>query len=390
MPTSVLHVSPSFPRRLDDPTAPFLLDLVRAQRAAGWEPSVVAVHDAGLPRRHELADTPIRRVRYGPDRWEVLAYRGGGHGGLRSPVHLLLLPGLALALAWSVASEVRRRRPDVVHAHWILPGGLAVALLRRRGRPRAVLTMHGTDVELAAGRLRPLARWIVGRFDAVVAVSEPLARRAEEVLGLSAGSVGVARLPLPVDLGPVPFPSGDRRVLAAGRASPEKGFDVLVAALARPEAVGVVATLVVEGPTRPALEAQAAAAGLGKRVTFVDLLPREELFARMRDHHVVVVPSRTEGLGMVALEALALGRPVVASAVGGLPSVVADGVDGILVPVDDPAALAAALATVPLVTPSAAAADGHRPPAIIAAHAAAYGLTQAAPVPDDIPQEHTP
>jgi glycosyltransferase involved in cell wall biosynthesis len=177
-------------------------------------------------------------------------------------------------------------------------------------------------------------------------------------------------------------------VLAAGRASPEKGFDVLLAALARPEADGIAATLVVEGPTRPALEAQAAAAGLGERVAFVDLLPREELFARIREHHVVAVPSRTEGLGMVALEALALGRPVVASAVGGLPSVVADGVDGLLVPVDDPAALAVALATVPLVTPPAAAAEGHRPPAVIAAHALAYGLPAPVLLPDAVPEEH--
>jgi glycosyltransferase involved in cell wall biosynthesis len=370
----VLHVSASFPRRVDDPTAPFLLDLVRAQRAAGWDPAVVAVHDAGLPARHELHGTPIRRVRYGPDRWEVLAYRGGGHGGLRSPLHALLLPGLALALAWTVRREVRRGRPDVVHGHWILPGGLAVALLPRRRRPRVVLSLHGTDVELADGRLRPLARWVAARADAVVAVSEPLARRAEEVLGRPAGSVGVAQLPLPVDLSPAPMPAGPRRVLAAGRASREKGLDVLVQALARPEAAGVSATVIAEGPTRPDLEAAVAAAGLGDRVTFEDLVPREVLFERMRAHHVVAVPSRTEGLGMVAVEALALGRPVVASAVGGLPSVVHDPADGRLVPPDDPAALAEALATVPLVAPTAAAAEAHRPAAIVAAHAAAYAV----------------
>lgn len=382
MPTSVLHVSPSFPRRLDDPVAPFLLDLLRAQRAFGWDASAIAVHDEGLPTRQELAGVPVRRVRYGPERWEVLAYRGGGHGGLRSPLHALLLPGLVLMLVWSVRSEVRRRRPDVVHAHWILPGGLAAALLRKKSRGRLVLTMHGTDVELAAGKLKPLARWIVGRVDAVVAVSEPLARRAEAVLGLDAGSVGVARLPLPVDLAPAPFPDGPRRVLAAGRASPEKGFDVLVAALARAEAHGIGATLVVEGPTRPDLEADVANSGLGDRVTFLPLLPREELFDQMRAHHLVVVPSRTEGLGMVALEALALGRPVVASAVGGLPSVVVDGVDGALVPSDDPGALARAIATVPLTTPTAAAAESHRPAAIVAAHAAAYAV----PMPTRTPE----
>ena len=72
---------------------------------------MVASHDQGLPRHHEVAGVPVRRVRYGPDRWEVLVYRGAGHGGLRSPLHALLLPGLVVGLAWATAAEARRRRP---------------------------------------------------------------------------------------------------------------------------------------------------------------------------------------------------------------------------------------------------------------------------------------
>jgi glycosyltransferase involved in cell wall biosynthesis len=372
----VLHLSASFPRHADDPVAPFLIDLVEGQAAHGWEPSVIAVHDVGLPSRHEVVGVPVRRVRYGPSRWEVLAYRGGGHGGLRSPLHGLLLPGLVLALVVATRREVRRLRPDVLHGHWILPGGLVAAVvaasLPRRHRPRVVLTMHGTDVELAAGPLRPLARWVVRRSDAVLAVSEPLARRAEGLLGLPAGRVGVGRIPLPVALAATPIPDGPRHVLAAGRASREKGYDVLVAALARPPAAAVRATLVAEGPERPALERQAEELGVADRVAFRSLVPRRELFELVAEHQVVVVPSRTEGLGMVALESLALGRPVVASAVGGLAEVVADGTDGALVPPDDADALAAALAAVALVTPTAHAAEPHRPAAVIAAHAAAY------------------
>lgn len=379
--TRILHVSASFPRRVDDSVAPFLLDLVRGQHEAGWDPSVVAVHDAGLPSTHVLAGVPVRRVRYGPDRWEVLAYRGGGHGGLQSPLHALLLPGLLLSMVRVVVAEARRLHPEVVHAHWILPGGLVVALLPRRWRARAVLTMHGTDVELAAGRMRPLARWVASRCDALVAVSEPLARRAEDVLGLPAGTVGVARIPLPIDLRPTPIPDGARTVLAAGRASPEKGFDVLVDALARPAAAEVRATLVTEGPALPALEQQIARLGLADRVHLHPLVPRAELFELMRAHHLVVVPSRTEGLGMVALEALASGRPVVASDVGGLPTVVLDG-DGALVPADDPDDLAEAIATVPLVAPRATAVVAHGVDAVLAAHARAYGADATTDVPN--------
>ncbi len=384
--TRVLHVSASFPRRLDDASAPFLLDLVHVQREHGWEPSVVALHDRGLARRHDLAGVPVRRARYAPDRWEVLAYRGGlvhslpgflvrGRSERSSGAwtRALLLPALLVALAWATTTELRRARPAVLHAHWIVPGGFVVALVPRRWRPRTVITLHGTDVELADGRLRPLARWVERRVDGLLAVSAPLARRAEQVLGLEEGSVGVARLPLPTGVEPTPVPPGARTVLAAGRASREKGLDVLVAALGEPECAGIAATIVTEGPERPALEAQIARLGLGDRVAVHGLVPRAELFELVRRHHLVAVPSRAEGLGMVALEALALGRPVVASAVGGLVEVVTDGVDGALVPPDDVRALAGALASVPLVAPEAGAVALHRPDAVIAAHAAAYG-----------------
>ncbi len=375
MPPRALHVSASFPRSRRDPVAPFLLDLVDAQQAAGWDVSVVASHDAGLPVRHVLdGGVMVHRARYAPDRFEVVVYRGGGHGRLRHPAHLLLLPGVVLSLLAATWREVRRQRPDVLHAHWLLPGGLVAALIPRTGA-RLVVTLHGPDAELAASRLAgPLARFVARRADTLLAVSEPLARRAEEALGLDAGAVGVARLPLPSGLVPSPLPEGDLRLLAAGRASIEKGFDVLLAALALPDARDWQATLVTEGPERARLEALAHP--LADRIRFLDLMPRAELFDLIREHHAVVVPSRSEGLGMFAVEALALGRPVVASEVGGLTEVVVPGDDGALVPPDDPAALAVALAKLSgdLHPPTSSAVARHAPEAVVADHRAAYGL----------------
>jgi glycosyltransferase involved in cell wall biosynthesis len=355
--------------------APFLLDLIDAQRAAGWDASVVASHDAGLPVHHVLeGGVEVHRARYAPDRYEVVVYRGGGHGRLRHPAHALLLPGVLLSLLVTTWREIRRRRPDVLHAHWLLPGGLVAALVPRR-RARLVVTLHGTDAELATSAIAgSVARFVARRADTLLAVSEPLARRAEEVLGLPAGKVGVARLPLPSGLAPSPLPEGELRLLAAGRASIEKGFDVLLSALALPDAGDWHATLVTDGPERARLEALAAP--LGDRVRFVDPLPRDELFELVRSHQAVVVPSRSEGLGMFAVEALALGRPVMASAVGGLTEVVVDGEDGALVPADDPAALRVALSKLAgdLHAPTASAIARHTPDAVASDHRAAYGL----------------
>lgn len=346
---------------------------------------MLATHDQGLPGRHTVGAADVRRARYAPERFEVLAYRGGGHRSLRSPAHALLLPGLLASLAATTVAEIRRFRPHVVHAHWILPSGLVLAAFPRRARPRMVLTMHGNDVELASsGVARPVARAAARRADALLAVSDPLACHADEVLGLPSGTVSVARLPVPSELTPTPIPAGPLRLLAAGRASHEKGFDVLLAALARPALRGVAAepqwraTLVTEGPERSRLEAQAAELGLGEYLSFLPLQPRAALFDLMREHQAVVVPSRMEGLGMFALEALALGRPVVASRVGGLTEVVIDGDDGRLVPPDDPAALAGALADLALAgslqLPVGTALARHSPKAVLEAHAHAYAI----------------
>jgi glycosyltransferase involved in cell wall biosynthesis len=137
------------------------------------------------------------------------------------------------------------------------------------------------------------------------------------------------------------FPSPPARViLAAGRLSPEKGFGVLVEAARRVREqnadVGVV--LFGEGKMRPALERLVAAAGLKDRFILAGF--RTDLDAFLPFADLVVLPSFTEGLPNVTLEALAAGVPVVATAVGGNPEVVEDGRCGYLVPPGDPAALA--------------------------------------------------
>lgn len=377
-PPRVVHVSSSWPRHERDHVAPFLLDLAGVQRDAGWDVTVVATHDAGLPRVHQVDGVRVERFRYAPDRYEVLAYRGGGHATLQSKWHLLLLPGLVLSETWSLWQAIRRHRPDVVVAHWLAPSGLVAAALAGRA-PRTVLTLHGNDVALAR-TLGPVARWAVRRSDGVACISDDLAREAERVLHMDAGSVVVTRVPLPDDLAPTPMPSGTPKVLAAGRASSEKGFDVLLDALGHPELAEWHCTLVGDGPQRPDLERRAAA--LGGRVTLVDALPRRDLFALVQEHHVVAVPSRREGLGLFALECLALGRRVVASDVGGLPEVVRDPGDGALVPPDDAPALAAALAALDLRPPQdPTAVAAHRPDAVLAQLRTAYRLPEP-PEPD--------
>lgn len=334
----VLHLTSSFPRRAGDASGVFVLDLVRALEE---DVVVVAPHDAGAATHEVLDGVEVRRFRYAPDRAEVLAHRGGLLKAVRSPTRWPLVP-LFLVAFWR---EARRVEADVVHAHWWFPAGLVALLLRRP----YVVTIHGSDLHLARlPVLRLLARTVLRRAAVVGAVSEALAAEVRQRFGIEAR---LLRMPVAVERAPTPLPAGPPwRVVAAGREAPEKGFDVLRAAA---EGIEVRVDIYGEGTERGAV-------------------PRDVLAQAMRDAHAVVVPSRREGLGIVAVEAMALGRPVIASAVGGLVETVRDGVDGLLVPPDDPAALRAALQRLPLPPPGGAAVERHAPASVAAAHRDAY------------------
>ena len=208
------------------------------------------------------------------------------------------------------------RRADVVHAHWLGAGAVAATL-----RKPYVLQVWGTDLVLAR-RIPWLARPILRRARLVIAASHAL---ADEARALGAREVRV--IPAGVDVpDEVGAPERPPHVLYAGRLSPEKGVLELVEAARE-------LPLVVVGDGL-----------LRDRVPHaIGLVPHAELGGYYERATVVAVPSRREGYGVVAREAMAYGRPVVASAVGGLAEAVEDGVTGLLVPPGDVAALEAAL-----------------------------------------------
>jgi glycosyltransferase involved in cell wall biosynthesis/4-amino-4-deoxy-L-arabinose transferase-like glycosyltransferase len=144
-------------------------------------------------------------------------------------------------------------------------------------------------------------------------------------------------------------PSCCRDVLFVGTLAPIKGLHVLVEAFARVQSRIQPARLIVrggtaeDGPYRASIDTLIRERGLSSVVTFVDALPDQDLAMLMSRARVVVVPSLSEGLSRVAIEAMLTGTPVIASRVGGLPEVVHDGENGYLVPARDVDALAAAL-----------------------------------------------
>ena len=241
-----------------------------------------------------------------------------------------------------VARSLRRRRPDVVHTHLVHADfhGLPAGRLARA--PLLVSTKHGFN-PFRGGRGFAAADRAVARLaDVHVAISHGLARYLAESEGFDEDAFeivhyGIVPGPPPTD------PPAEPRLAVVGRLIPIKAHDVLLAALTRVREELREATLEIagDGPLDAELRTTVARRGLTDAVSFLGrVAPAAPVFERAA---VVVVPSRGEGFGMVALEAMERGRAVVASDVGGLPEIVEDGVTGTVVPPDEPEALAAAL-----------------------------------------------
>lgn len=288
----VVVLTTSYPRDGEDFAGRFVADAVEGVRALGVDVDVVS---------------PASFAHFG------IAYGGGIAQNLRAaPWKLALVP--AFLAAYARAARIAARDADVVHAHWI-PSALAA---RATGKPY-VLQVWGTDVALAR-RAPTFVRPLLRGARLVIAASAFL---ADEARALGARRVEV--VPFGVQLPElVQEPEEPPHILYVGRLSEEKGILELVEATK-----GLPLRIVGDGPLRARVPA-----ALG-------FVPPGRLGAYYERAAVVCVPSRREGYGMSAREAMAYGRPVVATRVGGLVDLEGDGV--VLVPPRDPAALRAAL-----------------------------------------------
>lgn len=353
---TLLVLASTYPRWEGDHEPGFVHEL--AKRLVDRFHVVALVPNAPGALPHEILDgVEVIRYRYAPRFLETLVNDGGIVTNLRrQPWKLLLVPTFVSAQTWATWRLVRRRKVDVIHAHWLLPQGLIAALLTKwsHSPPPFLVTSHGADLFALRGRLMDgLKRFVVRRASAITVVSE--AMRAELTrIGADIGRVEVQSMGVDLTTRFVPDPSVERsrnEILFVGRLVEKKGLRVLIDAMLTILVKFPAAHLTVVGfgPEDAERRAQVDSLGLDENVHFTGALSQADLPARYQRAAVFVAPfvqassGDQEGLGLVALEAAGCGCPIVVSDLPTTHDVLPEGAGCIRVAPGDTTSLAEAV-----------------------------------------------
>lgn len=325
----LLVLASTYPRWAGDHEPAFVHALC-VRLTESFEVHVICPSAPGSRAAERLEGIWIHRFRYAPRPLETLVQSGGILNNLKHhPWKLLLVPFFVGGLIIKTWRLNRRLQPNCIHAHWIIPQGLAafaLGVIQRCPTP-FLLTSHGGDIFGLRGRMfEGVKRAVLGRASAITVVSQAM---VSEAIRLGAPPERVHVIPMGVNFETLftPGPTSERipgEILFVGRLVEKKGLRYLIEALPAiieriPEAHLKIAGL---GPEEASLRALAALRGVAERVLFLGALPQSELPIVYRQASIFVSPfivasnGDREGLGLVTIEAIACGCPVI---VGDLP-----------------------------------------------------------------------
>ena len=329
----LLVTASTFPRWKDDTEPRFVLDLA-SHMTDEFDVTVLVPAAPGAKNREVLEGVQVIRYHYFPvHKWETLCYPGAIVPRIKEKkIRALLVPFLLLSLyfhLWKILPEY-----DVVHAHWLIPQGIVQSFFKKP----YIVTGHGGDVvSLNKGIMRKLKVRCLKKARHVTVVSEYLKGRVQELvpeIEPEVISMGVDTRKFGRQYRVENYcGQGDKKVvLFVGRLAEKKGVAYLIEAMKQIDALLVI---VGNGPLRKTLEEQAEQVGKD-RIRFLGEKTHEELKKIYASADIFVAPSVTakdgdqEGLGLVLLEAMASGLPVVASKSGGITQIIKDGENGLL------------------------------------------------------------
>ena len=392
----VLVIGSVYPRFQEDSEVPWLRSSIEHLKKAGVEIQVLAPSYKGL-KSHDIDGTHVNRFRYAPAAWEILTHEEGAPSKMASKPWLQLLAIPYIINGFIQCLRICRKwRPDVIHAHWPFPHAYIALGAAKLFKIPLVLNFHGAELLLIRKKkwVKPLLKFAIGRAQAVFANSSFTAGKIKALKNVNvewspygttletkdnsgvilnerednlkrresqpclhgydrASKVGAT--PHPVTITPHAV-NGKFKILFVGRHIERKGIRYLIEAAKYLPRDKFEIRIVGGGALTEQLKKQAALLDERREtkdertqsasIIFTGKLSPEDLANEYRTANVFTLPAivdskgDTEGLGVVLIEAMELGLPIVASNVGGIPDVVIDGESGILVPEKDPEALA--------------------------------------------------
>jgi glycosyltransferase involved in cell wall biosynthesis len=341
-------ITTSYPRYKHDHMGSFIYEAARAIQQKGYQVKVITMHSPGTARHENWDNIEILRTKYLPDFWELLKSEGGGLPEVwkkKSIVRLQIVPFL---IAFFFDVLINTRDCDLLHANWTLAGAIAwvCGFITRK---KYLVTVHGSDIyqSVKLPFITRLTRLSLSRAKKVLVVSKAL---ADQVYSIGIPYSKIAIIPDGVDTAyftPLSYNERKNNILFVGSLIERKGVRTLIQAFAAvvKQFPKVHLILIGEGAQRIEIEQLAQLLGISANITLTGAQPQERVAVEMRYAKVFVLPSIEEGLGVVLLEAIASGTPIVASNVGGISEVVDDTI-GILVPPGDADQLGKAILTI--------------------------------------------
>ena len=348
----VLVIGSVYPRFHEDAEVPWLRTSIAHLKKAGVEIQILAPSYKGL-KSHDIDGTHVNRFRYAPASWEILTHEEGAPSKMASKpwLQLLAIPYIINGF-FQCIRICRKWRPDVIHAHWPFPHAYIALGAAKLFKIPLALNFHGAELLLIRKKkwVKPFLKFAIGQAQAIFANSSFTASKIKAIRnvnvewspygttleGHDASCHPAAVIPHAIN--------GKFKILFVGRHIERKGITYLIEAAKYLPRDKFEIRIVGVGDLTEQLKKQAEESGAN--IIFTGKLSPEDLANEYKTANVFVLPAivdskgDTEGLGVVLIEAMELGLPIVASNVGGIPDVVVDGKSGILVPEKDPVALA--------------------------------------------------
>jgi L-malate glycosyltransferase len=323
----------------------------------GVEVVVLVPYKKGTNENETIEGVKVRRFHYfWPTSYERLIFEGALVDNLkRSAFAMFQAPLFAISMTVNLFALARREKIDVIHSHWIVPCGFAGALMKALFGYRHVMTLQGSDVfylkKVPFSGI--IANFVLERVDVTVSLSKYLKETLE---GIAGRKCDIQVFPMGVEIrdsNPGKNKAEERRrlgidskvvLLYVGSFREKKGVEYLIKAMPKifEEHMDASLVLVGDGPLRGRILEMVRDSGCEDKVKFIGQLPHEEIRPYYAASDLVIVPSivdrygETEGMPNVVLEAMSAGKPVLGTKVSGIPDIVVDGYNGLLVNPESP------------------------------------------------------